>query len=46
MNLYDQLLRLQVIEDAYIEWKSYRKQLTHYITENAQSKENIAILGA
>lgn len=46
MNLYDQLLRLQVIEDAYIEWKSYRKQLTHYITENTQSKENIAILGA
>ncbi len=46
MNLYDQLLGLQVIEDAYLEWRTYRKQLTDFIIQEAKGNESIAILGA
>lgn len=46
MNLYDQLLRLQVIENAYEEWTTYREQLTDYIIKEARGNECIAIFGA
>ena len=46
MNLYDQLLGLQVIEDAYLEWRTYRKQLTDFVIQEAKGNESIAILGA
>lgn len=46
MNLYDQLLELQVIEDAYLEWRTYRNQLTDFIIQEAKGNESIAILGA
>lgn len=46
MNLYDQLLSLQVIEDAYEEWTGYREELTNFVIETAQSRESIAVFGA
>ena len=44
MNLYDQLVQLQVPE-AYISWKAYREQLTQYIVSEMSSKDRVAILG-
>lgn len=45
MNLYDQLLQLQVIPNAYKAWEQYRKHLTEYIITELESSQNVAILG-
>lgn len=46
MNLYDQLLQLQVIHNAYTMWANYRKQLTDYLIQHTQEGSSLAILGA
>ena len=46
MNIYDQLRSLQVINNAYNEWESYRRQLTEIIMKYAKESERIAIFGA
>ena len=46
MNLYDQLLSLQVIEGAYEDWAAYRTALTDYILASSQGEKSLAILGA
>lgn len=46
MNLYDQLLQLQVIHNAYTMWANYRKQLTNYLIQHTQEGSSLAILGA
>lgn len=45
MNLYDQLLQLQVLDNAFVEWKSYRNQLTTYIIEHTKNNGELAIFG-
>ena len=45
MNLYDQLVQLQVIPKAYISWATYREQLTEYIISQISLKDRVAILG-
>lgn len=46
MNIYDQLRSLQVINNAYNEWESYRRELTEIIMKYAKESESIAIFGA
>lgn len=45
-NLYDDLLALQVILNAYEEWASYRKQLTDFIIDHTDSRTTACIVGA
>ncbi|MBE6021782.1 MAG: hypothetical protein E7231_00955 [Cellulosilyticum sp.] len=45
MNLYDQLLQLQVIPNAYSEWKEYREDLTDYIISHLEWNQSVAIVG-
>ena len=45
MNLYDQLLQLQVIPEAYKQWESYREALTDYIVNQLGDQDRVAILG-
>lgn len=45
MNLYDQLLQLQVIPNAYSAWKDYREDLTDYIISHLEWNEHVAIIG-
>lgn len=46
MNLYDQLLQLQVIEHAFSEWQTYRSQITKFIIEHTKPGQSLAICGA
>lgn len=46
MNLYDQLLSLQIIEGAYENWRVYRSALTDYILLSGKGEKSLAILGA
>lgn len=46
MDLYSQLLKLQVIENAYTEWATYRNKLTDYLIKEAKGHDSIAIFGA
>lgn len=46
MNLYDQLLTLQRIDNAFTEWEAYRRDLTDYILHNLPKDETLAIFGA
>lgn len=46
MNIYDQLRKLQVIENAYSEWESYRQDLTEMIIRHGQGSQSIGIFGA
>lgn len=45
-NLYDDLLALQVIPNAYEEWASYREQLTDFIINHTDSRTTAWIVGA
>lgn len=45
MNLYDQLLQLQVIPNAYSAWRSYRENLTAYIISQLEANQHVAIIG-
>lgn len=46
MNLYDQLLTLQRIDNAFTEWEAYRSDLTDYILRSLPKDETLAIFGA
>lgn len=46
MNLYDQLLELQVIEHAFSEWQTYRTRVTKFIIEYTKPGQTLAICGA
>lgn len=46
MNLYDQLLALQVIPDAFTTWQDYRKALSGYIMERLPRHHHIGVFGA
>lgn len=45
-NLYDQLLALQHIPDAYLNWADYRNMLTSFIIKNTKPDSSALILGA
>lgn len=46
MNIYDQLLKLQIIENAWEEWEIYRQEVTHYLIDHLEDKRELAIFGA
>lgn len=46
MNIYDQLLKLQVIENAWEEWAAYRLNVTNYLIDNIEDKSELAVFGA
>lgn len=46
MTLYDMLIQNQTIENAFLDWKEYRKALTLHILEQIPPKKTVAILGA
>lgn len=46
MNLYDQLLSLQILENAYKEWENYRQELTKYIIDCGKHGGSLALFGA
>lgn len=46
MNLYDQLIALQMIPNAYEKWAAYREAVTQYIIEQAFGNREIALFGA
>ena len=46
MNIYDQLIKLQIIEDAWKQWQFYRTEVTEYLIEQLKHKNEVAILGA
>lgn len=46
MHLYDQLLSLQELPNAPTEWAAYRRDLTHFISQQVIPTSRIAILGA
>lgn len=46
MNIYDQLLKLQIIENAWEEWATYREDVTHYLIHYLEDKRELAIFGA
>lgn len=46
MNIYDQLLKLQVINTAWEEWATYRREITAYIISHCENKKEIALFGA
>ncbi len=46
MNIYDQLLKLQVIPSAWEEWTAYRHEITAYIIAHCENKKEVTILGA
>lgn len=46
MNLFDQLLQLQVIDNAYTKWANYREQLTNYLIHHTSEGSSLAIMGA
>ncbi|WP_054743135.1 hypothetical protein [Cellulosilyticum ruminicola] len=46
MNIYDQLLKLQVIEGAWEKWADYRSGVTEYIVVHCENKKEIALFGA
>ncbi len=45
-NLYDDLLALQAIPNAYEEWASYREQLTDFIVDHTGPHTTACIVGA
>ena len=45
MNLYDRLLTLQEIPNAYTSWEPYRQSLTDYIIGQLNKSEDVLILG-
>ena len=45
MNLYDRLLALQEIPDAYACWSAYRKALTEYIIKQIDKPQRVLVLG-
>ena len=45
MNLYDQLLALQEIPNAYALWEAYRQSLTDYIIRQLDEPREVLILG-
>ena len=45
-NLYDDLLELQIIPDAYAAWKDYRTRLTGFILAQTESGTEALIVGA
>ncbi len=46
MNIYDQLLKLQILKNAWDEWQPYRQAVTMYLIEHIRDKSEIAIFGA
>lgn len=46
MNVYDQLLKLQMIENAWEEWAEYRLKMTQYLIAHIEDKQELAIFGA
>ncbi|MGL4345024.1 MAG: hypothetical protein ACRCTE_07500, partial [Cellulosilyticaceae bacterium] len=46
MNLYDQLVALQVIPHAFEDWADYRGELTQYVIEQAPHQGSLALFGA
>lgn len=46
MHLYDQLLQLQQLDHAFIEWQEYRHDLTRFILRHVRPTSKVAIIGA
>lgn len=46
MSIYDELLKLQKIPDAFKDWREYRESLTDYIITTLKPGSTIAIFGA
>lgn len=44
--LYDQLLRLQHMPNAFTEWSGYRNDLTDFIIDHTDSGKTVLIIGA
>ena len=45
-TVYDQLLELQVIPDAWEEWKAYREALVDWIIESTEENDTALVVGA
>ena len=45
-TLYDQLLRLRKLPNAFSEWTAYRCRLTDFILENAEKGSSLLVMGA
>ena len=46
MSIYDELLKLQKIPDAYTNWQEYRERLTDYIISTLEPESTLAVFGA
>ena len=46
INAYDELAALQKMNNAFDEWRTYRKNLTEFILSNTSKNKNIAIFGS
>ena len=46
MSIYDELLKLQNIPDAFKNWREYRERLTDYIVSTLEQGSTVAIFGA
>lgn len=46
MSIYDELLKLQIIPEAFEKWKDYRKELTDYIISVTKPGSSLAVFGA
>lgn len=46
ITVYDQLMRLNIIPNAYEEWSDYRKTLTDFIINHTKVKRSALIVGA
>lgn len=45
-TLYDQLIQLQRIPHAYVEWTAYRNALTDFVLAHTKEDQSVVIIGA
>lgn len=46
MSVYDELLKFQILPNAYEEWAEYRQAVADYILENTRPGTSVGIFGA
>lgn len=46
MSIYDELLKFQILPNAFEEWSEYRQAVTEYILGNTRPGSSVGILGA
>lgn len=46
MSVYDELIKLQTIPNAFKHWQTYRADVTNYIISHAKGDSTLAIFGA